>query len=169
MLWGQPMLDLFASPLNSQLPMFYQRPQALHQSWAQWNCYVFPPQGSGGSGARASRSDSDSLWWPRAPWFPFVLDLLADLFIILPKIPVLLTQEMEPPGMIRRQDLQSLHLRAWRLNGEPSVRTAFPSWLFRLRLEPRDFPRGRCMTVVGQLMLSGVPTEGWLPCQPLFS
>jgi hypothetical protein len=104
-----------------------------------WNCYAFPPLPLLPRVLEKVEQVDLILiapWWPRAPWFPLILDLLADLPIILSKIPDLLTHDMGPQGMIRRQDLQSLHLTAWRLNGKLSVRRAFQSW----RLEPQDFP-----------------------------
>ena len=50
-LWGRPQIDLFASPLNHKLPMWFARVQcpgatavdAFHQSWSGWYVYAFPP------------------------------------------------------------------------------------------------------------------------------
>ena len=91
-------IDLFATSLNHQCcPYFspFHDPNALGtdallQNWNGWQAYAFPPWSLIPAVIKKLRSSSGVLltiiapYWPQRPWFPDLLDLVADGPVALP-------------------------------------------------------------------------------------
>ncbi|XP_064079434.1 uncharacterized protein LOC135196517 [Macrobrachium nipponense] len=87
--WGSPSIDLFATAWNRKLPVFFSPlpdPQAagedaLLQDWKNLDAYAFPPFPLLQKTLQKIRYSQNlrvtlvAPWWPKAPWFPEVLDL----------------------------------------------------------------------------------------------
>ena len=129
--WGRPQIDLFASPQNHKLPMWFARLQcpgatavdAFRQSWSGWRVYAFPPINLIQRvllKIRSDRVDEAILvvpFWPRRPWFPLLLSLASDQPVRFRPEIALLSQRLAGKGILYHPDLLSLNLTAWRLNG----------------------------------------------------
>ena len=133
--WDRPHIDLFSTALNAQLPTYVSPvpdPQAwavdaLSLDWDGMNAYAFPPFNLVGRVLQKFRDHSCSLilvapLWPRQPWFPELLSLLVDQPLRLPPSRDLLRQ---PRSKTMHSRPQILHLHAWRLSREVSLRQAF--------------------------------------------
>ena len=133
--WDRPHIDLFATALNYQLPT-YVSPVPDPQAWAvdalslDWNgmsAYAFPPFNLVGRILQKFREHSCSLLlvaplWPRQSWFPELLSLLVADPLALPVRRNLLRQ---PRSRTMHSCPEILHLHAWRLSQEASLRRAF--------------------------------------------
>jgi hypothetical protein len=167
--WGQPHLDLFATPDNAKLPLFvcpYQDPSAwdtdaFSLSWKGMWAYAFPPfplltevlQ-------KMIREPCDVVLvapaWPSQIWFHQLLELLVDQPRSLPLHPKLLKQPGQP---VFHQQLDRLHLHAWRLSSLPCRRRGSPrKWLGALPMHTEVPPR-RYTTVVGISSVPGASLE----------
>ncbi len=133
----RPLIDLFASAQNHQLPTYCSwgnDPKAYAQdalaiSWNMTLGYAFPPI------ALVPRVLEKLLnskcceiiliapKWPRQPWFPRLVSLLAERPIALTlRRDLIKTQEGHN---LPRQTLQTLSLTAWPLSSDPIKRQAF--------------------------------------------
>lgn len=97
--WFRPTIDLFATRVNRQVPRFYSyRPDpdalatdAFLQPWAQDMCYANPPFNLVGRTLTKLAAESVPLFllvapiWTSQPWWPVLMDLLADCPLLLPK------------------------------------------------------------------------------------
>ena len=131
--WGSPQVDLFATSLNSQLPLFMSlhlvpkslATDALSVPWSHLDAYAFPPTGIlpvvlG----KILREDClvtlVAPFWPKRSWFPLLLDLSIDYPIRLPGMPDLLVQ-----GDLVHPDPSIFHFHAWRLSSNLIARRGF--------------------------------------------
>ena len=176
-LLGRPMVDLFATRFNHQLPLYVSpvmdpRAMALDAmsfSWDALDAYAFPPFCLLPQILRKIRSSQCRVlliapWWPQRAWFSDLLELLRDLPRSLPIRPDLLLQRgchHTNPGLFQ--------LHVWPLSGRLSERNAF--LLGRPRSSPQlvgnppglsTMPSGRCSRIgvtAGRLIRS-IPLQG---------
>ncbi|XP_042306128.1 uncharacterized protein LOC121921720 [Sceloporus undulatus] len=121
--WGTPLLDLFASWLNTHTVRFcsrYRDPRsegdAFQFKWTQGLLYAFPPFPlitRVFSKMLADHTDAILVtpWWPRQPWFASLLQRAQD-HLRLENRPDLLSLH---DGLIHHPEIQSLPLVAWRI------------------------------------------------------
>lgn len=145
----RPLIDLFASSSNNQLPTFCSwgnDPKAFAQdamtiSWDMTLAYAFPPIAL--VPRVLDKLDNSSACemilitprWPRQPWFPRLLSLLAGKVIALPhRRDLVLTQE---GTHLPLQNLQTLNLTAWQLSSDRTRRLAFQA-----KLQPSQVRQG---------------------------
>lgn len=123
---GRPEMDLFASPNNTQVPVFLsQTPtppaldvDALCYLWPQVLLYAFPPlpfiqavlQQAKWFRARLILVAPN---WPRRPWYPTVINMSVGLSIRLPTRLDLLRH-----GPLLHPNPSIFRLTAWLLNSE---------------------------------------------------
>ena len=133
--WFCPTIDLFATALNKQLPVYCSRhyetgalaADALSIDWAGMTAYAFPPLvllnlvvG------KISREDCRVIFiapfWPQHLWFRPLVDLLAGVPVLLSLLPDLLrgVEEGEVP-----LSTENLKLTAWPLSGLGLERQVF--------------------------------------------
>ena len=134
--WHTPLIDLFASKHNNKLASYCSLmpdSHALHIdsfsfSWDQITGYAYPPPRIMGQVLTQIESHDCLIilicpLWPRAQWYPRLLDLLIDYPLSLPVFPQLLkqpcTHNMFHPHPER------LHLHAWLLSRDNCKREAF--------------------------------------------
>ena len=136
---GRPHIDLFASAINAQLPVFCARRHhprawavdALTVDWANMFAYAFPPisllqRVIGKIEREAGRVLLIAPFWPRQPWFPRLARLLVEAPVLLPDRPDLLRQ---PHSRLLHPAPGDLHLACWPLSNDPSLQQAFPRTL----------------------------------------
>ena len=132
--WGTPNIDLFASDVDHQLPIFCSRtasPQAfasdaLSISWKNVSAYAFPPLGLIPRVLSKIRIDQARVlmiapFWPSRVWFTSLLALLTDVPRRLPDRQDLL---LPHAGTSHHPDLRELHLVCWPLDGDEPRRQA---------------------------------------------
>lgn len=137
---GQPLMDLFATKDNTQLPVYCTRVRdseayatdAMSISWEGMSAYAFPPLPLIHRVlVKATRERCTLIviapFWPRQPWFHLLTGLLIDLPVMLPLHPDLLTI---PGSSARFHDVVGLQLTAWLLSNDATLRKGF---LERLR------------------------------------
>ena len=125
--WGQPMIDLFATSLTKRLPL-YMAPHSdpmsvatdsMLQSWSNMDGYAFPPFAMIRSVLNKVMESNNckiiliAPWWPQREWFPDLQRLAVEQPILLPLRPDLLLQ---PLVKARHQNLPMLRLAAWKLS-----------------------------------------------------
>ena len=134
----RPHVDLFASPNNHQLPLYYTRGadqgalggDAMLQDWAGVVSYAFPPIALIPRVLSKIAQTTNCLtllvapWWPRHPWFVQLLELLVATPVRLPMVEDLLLDHPRR-STIPLRTLQSLRLTVWTLSSSPSRRRAF--------------------------------------------
>ena len=130
--WGKPQIDLFASPANHKLPMWFGRWQsqgatavdAFAQTWRGWRVYAFPPKKLILRTLLKIRDEEveEAIvvvpYWPKRVWFPLLLQLATETPVMLPLQIDLLAQRLVDRGMLYHQDLSNLQLSAWKLTGK---------------------------------------------------
>ena len=138
-LYDTPQIDLFASILNAQLPVFctrYREPQAwatdaFSITWTGFLAYAFPPFPLLPRVLEKINHDGANVlllapFWPRRPWFPLLADLLAGTPTrLLPRHDLL----NQPDSHIHHPHTESLHLVLWPLSGCSRTRQAFRTGL----------------------------------------
>lgn len=128
--WGKPQIDLFASPENHQLPLWFSRhahpdaigTDALSHSWRGYNVYAFPPFNL--ILKTVLKLENEQVReaivvtpnWTRQDWYPILLRLACEPPTKLRKELGLLSQKIQNRGTLFHPDLETLHLVAWRLN-----------------------------------------------------
>ena len=132
-------VDLFASSLAHLLTCYCARADDP-DAWAldafsipvsDFLGFAFPPFALLPRVLEKVASDRASLllvapFWPKRPWFPRLLSLLAGQPRSLPVFPGLLRQ---PVSLIQHPNPRVLHLTLWPLSAQPGVRQAFLSGL----------------------------------------
>ena len=134
--WGNPLIDLFATSLNVKLPLycsFVPDPQAVFEDafrhpWDDLDVYAFPPIPLIGRVIARVRESSRLVMtlvaplWPEKEWF-------ADLLLLLTQPPLALPWW---ESLLRRlhcnlfhQGVHALNLHAWRLSSVTSGSRAF--------------------------------------------
>ena len=154
---GPLWVDLFASSLNHQLPLYCSRVQdprawaldAFSISWRGIRAYAFPPIALIPRVLQKIRGDQASVllvapYWPRRPWFLEVMDLLAGMPLTLPVRQDLVVQ---PVSGIRHQQPANLHLTAWPLSGNQRAVQAFRTELQTSSHAVIGIPLERCITL----------------------
>jgi hypothetical protein len=134
-IWGQPLIDLFATQENKQTTLFCSwlpQPQAfaldaLSIAWQNMYAYAFPPIQLIPKVLNHMKLFKCRLIliapnWPRQHWFPQLLKLLIAKPIKLPVSQNLLSQYK---GRIFHQNPQSLKLTAWLLSTKSSDQRDF--------------------------------------------
>ena len=177
--WDTPWIDLFATKLNHQLPVYMSPipdPQAwstdaLVQSWDRMIAYAYPPTGLIREMLNKVRQAENLQLiliapnWPQQEWFVDLLTLLVDVPRELPRWKKLLKQ----PHLDRfHQKPEVLNLHAWRLSSRLSDREAFQQRL------PAEWPDqtgclpSNCTSPNGQCSAIGVVQGRRLHSKPLF-
>ena len=134
-----PLVDLFASSLNHLLPRYCARADdssawaldAFSIPWSDFLGFAFPPFALLPRVLEKVALDQTALllvvpFWPKRPWFPRLLSLLAGHPRVLPVFLDLLRQ---PISLIQHANPATLHLTLWPLSARPGERWAFLSGL----------------------------------------
>ena len=130
--WGLPQIDLFASPLNHKLPVWFSRlpcqeaagTDALTHCWRGRRVYAFPPFNLIPRTLFKIKRDQVgpailiTPYWPKRTWFPLVMSMAVEPPWILPADPNPLSQVLPDRGTLFHPDPQTLRLAAWKLNAE---------------------------------------------------
>ena len=135
--WGPFDMDLFAAHHNAQLSRFFsyrldplaEAVDALNQTWTAMHPYAFPQFILLGRvlqkiwREKIHQAVLIAPIWPNQHWFPLFLESVSDHPIILPNILDL----MESPAGETHTLIEQgrLHLAAWRVSGQVSVREVF--------------------------------------------
>ncbi|XP_038072759.1 uncharacterized protein LOC119741137 [Patiria miniata] len=169
----RPHVDLFASRMNNQLPIYCTRgpdpnawqTDALSVRWDSLLAYAFPPI-SLVSRVLTKIEQEDcgilliALFWPRQPWFPWLVRLLVHRPVILPRRADLLYQ---PSSGISHQAPGDLHLTCWVLSRDPSAQQAFRDELQQLQPSPAEPQPERCTIADYAFSLNGVDGNPFIP------
>lgn len=161
--WGTPMIDLFASPWNRQLPIFCSRvhyPEThrvngLALSWENLTGYAFPPLALLPAVLRKVRQDQTETLiliapaWDKRSWYPLLLDLLIDLPFLLPPATHCLRT---PRGHLPLK----INLGAWKLSGRRSAQEDFHRQLLTSSREPVGSPPRNATGDCGRPTSAGV-------------
>jgi ribonuclease HI len=165
-IWDSPMIDLFASENNHQLPIFctwFPSNQAyaidaLTISWENLYVYAFPPicmipQVLKHFSQYHCQMILIAPNWQRRHWFTDILNLLVAEPIQLPVIPNLLVQ---PKTQIYHPNPQIFNLVAWKLSTNNIDRLAFLNKQESCLKPPVDRELGKIMTVNSECSVAGV-------------
>ena len=152
-LWESPMVDLFATRLNHQLPVYVSPVpdpramaiDALAISWEGLVAYAYPPPALLPVVLEKARHHSCIIIlvapaWPNRPWFPDLLAASIHPPVRLPVFPTLLKQ---PKSDRFHRTPEVFHLHAWRLSGPISEKVGTrKEWhkLFSMALEDQHPP-----------------------------
>ena len=135
-LWGQPLVDMFATSLTKRLTNYFSPHldeqavgiDAFLQSWNDLDGYAFPPFAlirrvlNKIKRARNCRITLVAPWWPQREWFPDLIDLLIDHPRELPQRRDLLLQVT---NRALHGNLPGLRLVGWRLCSDLGERRAY--------------------------------------------
>ena len=150
-LYGQCRVDLFASRLNNQLPLYVSwRPDpyamatdAFQIRWTGLEAYAFPPFALIGRCLQKIRQESSTVVliapvWPTQVWYPWLLKMLVHYPTLLPIQKTLLQDPFnrDHPLLVKKQ----LQLAAWKVSGVSTLSQAFQAEL--RRLSQQDGGRG---------------------------
>jgi hypothetical protein len=176
-LWGFPEVDLFATAVNRQVPVFCSwlfQEESLHSDSMTLSCrnlqaYAFPPIALINRTILKAREECKSLIliapnWPTRPWFPLLLQSLIDDPVQLPLKPDLLTQD---EGALWHHNPAVLSLVAWRISGRPLLRKAYLDRLRKQSWQPSQLPPIEPISLVGSIMHDGVGGRVSIPLRPL--
>ena len=128
--WGLPQVDLFASPTNHKLPVWFSRSHcpraagtdALAQDWRNLRLYAFPPFNlilRTLCKLRADRAEWAIVitpYWPKRTWFPLAMSMASVPPWTLPRRYNQLSQSLPDKGVLYHPDLHQLKLVAWKLS-----------------------------------------------------
>ena len=139
-IFGKPEVDMFASRLNHQLPLYVAwipDPEAMAvdaftQNWTEHYIYIFPPFSVIPQVLQKIEQDQAQAimvapLWPTQSWFPKLTKLLIQEPVLLPQEPKLLTLPHQPEKTHPLRD--KLILMACRLSGQASLADAFQNRL----------------------------------------
>ena len=128
-----PEIDLFASRLNHQLPLYVSRlpdPSALavdafQQDWSQWKSFIHPPVVLLPRILQKVRSDKATALlvapdWPGQPWYAQIQLMLTGTPYPLPKEKSLLSLPFDQEAV--HPLWRSLNLTVWPISGHPTRR-----------------------------------------------
>ena len=174
----RPLIDLFASKLNNQLPTFCSwTPQggeltvdSLSISWKNLSAYAFPPIPLITRVLRKVREDRCRLiliapMWPRRTWYSDLLDLLWEVPRVLPSRPDLLSQQ---GGRVWHPEPEIFKLVAWPLSGVTSESKGFLERLRTLCPDQLGNPPTRYTRVGSESSNAGARNGTQIPLIPLF-
>ena len=173
----RPHIDLFASALNNQLPIYcarYQEPQAwatdaLSISWANMFAYAFPPISLLPRVLAKIKSECCRViliapFWPRQPWFQSIVRLLIHPPLVLPQRADLLSQ---PRSRVLHLSPETLHLTCWLLSSDPFAQQAFQRTLRPLPPAGVERQQEGHITAGYDISISGAGTDLLIPAQLL--
>ena len=177
--WGRPMLDLFASNLNNQLPLYCSlvmdplaaMVDAFLHSWDDLFVYAFPPAAVllkflvRARRARNFRAILVAPDWPQMAWYPDLLSLLVADPLELPQWDQLLRQSH---WRFFHPAVHALRLHAWLLSSEPSELVAFQGELLERCRGASVHPLPVSTRGSGWLSVPGAVDRGSLLFRPLF-
>ena len=129
--WGTPQVDLFASHLNHQLPVWFSRlphpmasaVDALSQQWTGLYVYAFPPRKLIKQVLLQIRDQQveEAIVvvpnWPTRDWYPLLVQMAVAQPVQFRLELDLLSQTLQARGTLFHPDLSRLRLTAWKLNG----------------------------------------------------
>ena len=164
---GPCRVDLFASRLNNQLPLYVSwRPDpfamatdAFQLQWTDLQAYAFPPFALIGRCLQKIRQEQATVLliapvWPTQTWYPWLLEMVVHFPTLLPCYRGLLRDPFnrEHPLLVNRQ----LHLAAWRVSGVPTICRAFQAEFQRLCQQGGGKGQTQPVSQVGSNGLAGV-------------
>ena len=170
--WGSPLLDFFATHLNTKLPLYCDLipdPQATFEDafrhpWNDLDTYAFPPfHLVKRVVARVRETPNLSMTlvaplWPEKAWFADLLLLLTQPPLALPLWDRLLPQ---PQFNLFHGGVHALNLHTWRLSSVSSESQGFREELCSRCPAASEFPLYACTNRNGSLSVVGV-VEGVL-------
>jgi hypothetical protein len=172
-----PVIDLFASAQNKQLPVYCARARdplayavdALSIDWTGMAAYAFPPISILARVIdKIGQEDCNVIliapFWPKHLWFRPMVDLLVGKPRLLPDLPDLLRL---PGGSSASLQTEHLQLTAWPLSSSVARKEAFQRDLLRSLPVVGDSQRLEHILSVWLRTTSGVVTEISLPLDPL--
>ena len=172
-----PEIDLFASLLNFQLPKYCSRNRdaqawkidAMSFPWSGLRLYAFPPFSMIPKVLEKVALDVADLalvapYWPRRPWFPRLLSLLAGPPRSLPVQQDLILQ---PLSRLPHRRSSSLHLCLWPLSGDAAKRLDFLTGQHCSQLRPSETPRVPLTTLSCEVSMNGATVQVAVPLLPL--
>ena len=125
-----PEIDLFASRLNHQVPLYVSRlpdpgasaVDAFQQDWSQWKCFIHPPVVLLPRILQKVRNDKATALlvapnWPGQPWYAQIQLMLTDVPYPLPKEKSLLSLPFDQEAI--HPLWRSLNLTVWPISGQP--------------------------------------------------
>ena len=128
-----PDIDLFASRLNHQLPLYVSRlpdpsasaVDAFQQDWSQWKSFIHPPVVLLPRILQKVRSDKATALlvapdWPGQPWYAQIQLMLTGTPYPLPKEKSLLSLPFDQEAV--HPLWRSLNLTVWPISGHPTRR-----------------------------------------------
>jgi ribonuclease HI len=177
-LWGQPLLDLFATRYTTRLPLFVSpypdvramTTDALAMNWDLLTAYAYPPTILIPQLLRKIASSSARILliapaWPDRSWFPALLELLEDVPWELPLWPDLLSQ---PLLESLNPNIGWLNLHAWPLSGSSSGNQDFQRQLVLKSHVGIDHLPYQYTSPDGPLLSNGVVSGRWTLSKALF-
>ena len=176
---GNPSIDLFATCLNTKLPLYCSRvpdPQVVFEDvfrhpWDDLDLYAFPPFPLVGRViARVRESSRVAMTlvaplWPEKEWFADLLLLLTQPPLALPWWDSLLRQ---PHCNLFHQGVHALNLHAWRLSSVTSESQAFREGLLKSCQGVSDPPPRASTSRGGRSSVVGLVEGALLQSTPLF-
>ena len=177
--WGNPSIDLFATCLNTKLPLYCSLvpdPQAVFEDafrhpWDDLDLYAFPPFPLVGR-VIARFQDSSRVamtlvapLWPEKEWFADLLLLLTQPPLALPCWDKLLRQ---PHCSLFHQGVHALNLHTWRLSSVTTESRAFREGLLESWQGSCGSPPLDCTSRDGRSSVVGVVEGALLQSTPLY-
>ena len=177
--WGNPSIDLFATCLNTKLPLYCSLvpdPQAVFEDafrhpWDDLDLYAFPPFALVSRViSRVQQSSRVAMTlvaplWPEKEWFSDLLLLLTQPPMALPCWDKLLRQ---PYCSLFHQGVHALNLHAWRLSSDTTESRAFREELLESCQGSSENPPLDCTSRDGRSSVVGVVEGALLQSTPLF-
>ena len=171
-------VDLFASRLNHQLPLFISwRPDpsamgtdALQTPWIRWKGYAFPPFALISKVLRKVREEGSTILliapvWESQPWYPTLLSMLVDFPTLLPTHSDLLTDPFGQHHPLAQSG--QLQLAAWTLSGRDTQQKAFQQKLLSYCSQDGARAPTPLIRVAGGNGSAGVCHGKWIPFRAL--
>ena len=172
-------LDLFASRINHQLPIYCSwRPDpgvisvdAFTMSWRDQSPYLFPPFCLYGKALLKIQRESVNQAcliapaWPGQMWYSQLLTMLAGYPILLPQFPeLLLSPDQKPHPLVLEE---KLFLTAWPVSGDVTKCKAFQRGLRSSSCSPGEITPIPLTIQPGVSGIAGVLNETIVPLQHL--
>jgi hypothetical protein len=175
--WDKPLIDLFATRDNRQLPMYVSpipdqqawKVDALSFSWDGLFVYAFPPTAILRAVLDKVASSTCVMiliapFWPKQPWFPALLELVIDHPRALPPWRSLLKQ---PHSTQFHSNPEVYSLHAWILSSDPIRRGDFLRKQLRKWPGHKNLPPSVCTRESGFCSVIGVQNEALILSMPL--
>ena len=171
--WEVPHLDLFATRLNNQLPVFispFQDPRAwavdaMSLSWEGMIAYAFPPVPLLMKVLLKMEKETCLViliapCWESHPFFPVLLSLLVAPAV---RIPIRKDLLIQPHSRLPHPKPEIYNLHAWLCCREVSRRQDFLRNLPRESVLRSDLQHSLCTIPAGTLGWIGVSSGRWIP------